>query len=73
MSAAMKCDICGRFYENYDYDFPSEDSPNGIRFVTTRTSGNIVRTWEIKDCCPECMDYILSTILKLKGKSAVSD
>ena len=74
MSSAKKCDICGRLYEIYDARGDDESRPNGMRFVTFGHHG-VVKNWPAKDCCPSCMDYIISTVSKLKkrGEETIND
>ena len=61
---AKKCDICGKFYEEYA---TFEDVINQILpFVTSKDILNDFK--RIIDVCPKCSDALIKTIDNLRGK-----
>ena len=56
MSAAKKCDRCGKLYEEYNTKNNEKDA-NGIRFLNINSKyGNYVHG--SRDLCPECMEEL---------------
>lgn len=60
MAVAKKCDICGKFYGAYNTD-RHKSYPNGIMLIHTTDVGDYVGDCTF-DCCPECMDSIVTHI-----------
>ena len=60
MAIAKKCDLCGKYYEQYNYKNSSSDT-NGFMLLNIDANG---KYWSHSpyDCCPDCMNHIRSTI-----------
>ena len=61
MSRALKCDICGCFYEPYN-QYSSANGPNSIRYFREDDNGDRYIHGGYMDCCPECMDAIVEFV-----------
>lgn len=68
MSLARKCDICGKFYENYGKSNIGNlfNEPNTIEFIYAGHSDMRLNRY---DCCPECMAEITRVINILKAEN----
>ena len=69
---AFKCDVCGTYYEPYNY-YGNQDcsAPNAIIFA----NDNAARTktyGEKFDLCPDCMEAF-KTLTKLRGRLGRKD
>lgn len=66
MSIAKVCDICGVLYNEYNTKNEVK-KPNGITLLNIDSS---MEYWSHKptDCCPNCMESILTHIESLKGE-----
>ena len=64
MAEAERCDICGEFYDLYNWIEPGK-YPNRITLETEGYNGGIT-TVESKDCYPNCMYRIGSIIYDLQ-------
>ena len=54
---AMKCDLCGKFYDQYN----TKKSPffhNSLKFANVDRNARMCFETDIIDCCPECMETI---------------
>lgn len=54
---AMKCDLCGKFYDQYN----TKKSPflhNSLKFANVDRNARMCFETDIVDCCPECMETI---------------
>lgn len=61
---AKKCDICGTFYEAYNYKNNARE-PSGIMLVNVCLDDDYY-TQDVADCCPKCMEAIMNTINHLR-------
>ena len=72
---AFKCDICGAYYEPYNYyDNQSDEAPNSLMIYATREIGG--ETHMIRyDVCPLCMKAVNKLIedRKRRGPSIGGD
>ena len=66
MAIAKKCDICGKLYEEYNFEQSMENS-NGFMLLNIDRNGDYFRG-PACDCCPECMKSILEHIDSLAKK-----
>lgn len=68
MSLARKCDICGKFYENYGKSNMGNlfNEPNTIEFIYAGHSDMRLNRY---DCCPACMGEITRVINNLKAEN----
>ena len=64
---AFKCDICGEFYEPYNY-FSNQDheKPNAI-VLCNKSSSGFVNQIARYDMCPECMNALDILVKKRRG------
>lgn len=65
MAFAKKCDICGRYYTNYNVK-KSAENVNGFMLLNIDDAGKYY-SHETVDCCPKCMASIkhhLATLTK---------
>ncbi len=56
MALAKKCDRCGKLHEHY----PTNDNNvcNSIQSLCVTSCGQVWRSMNRKDLCPECMEAI---------------
>ena len=66
MAIAKKCDICGKLYEEYNFEQSMENS-NGFMLLNIDCKGTYSDGPAV-DCCPECMKSILEHIDSLAKK-----
>lgn len=71
MAKAMKCDICGVFYDRYETDSINRYTPNTIKIFGTREGTPTIG--ETLDCCPTCMSIIRDLIKSLSPKEEEKD
>lgn len=66
MAIAKKCDICGAYYDSYN-EANNLSKPNGYMLLNIDKKR---QHWSHGpyDCCPKCMESILSHIEYLKNK-----
>lgn len=65
MSLAKKCDVCGKFYE--DYIIINENKEvNAFVLVCTEEDDRWSNSDDATDCCPKCMRSILRHIKSLR-------
>ena len=68
MSSAMKCDVCGKFYDFYNANRNSKN-PNSVRFTIKEPDGSVWCCDGVIDLCPECMERVMNHIKEvLPGK-----
>lgn len=67
MSLAKKCDICGKYYEDYSMVFKNEKI-NAFVFVETDEECRYNCSKDATDCCPECLSSITHHIRMLETK-----
>lgn len=67
MSLAKKCDICGKYYEDYSMVFKNEKI-NAFVFVETDEECRYDCIKDGTDCCPECLSSITHHIRMLETK-----
>jgi hypothetical protein len=69
MSLARKCDICGKYYENYGKSSMGNlfNEPNSIKLIFEGYGSTSEMTINRYDCCPECMAEITKVINNLKA------
>lgn len=67
MSLAKKCDICGKYYEDYSIVFKNEKI-NAFVFVETDEECRYNCSKDATDCCPECLSSITHHIRMLETK-----
>lgn len=67
MSLAKKCDICGKYYEDYSIVFKNEKI-NAFVFVETDEKCRYNCSKDTTDCCPECLSSITHHIRMLETK-----
>jgi hypothetical protein len=65
MSSAKQCDVCGKFYNMYNAK-DSSKNVNGLMFLNIDEYMKYFSHDPI-DCCPTCMDLILTYIESLKA------
>ena len=66
MADARKCDLCGKFYDAYNTKNDSK-KVSGLILANVDAKGRYFEHGGI-DCCPECMNEIMSVMNKLKEK-----
>ena len=69
MSVAMKCDICGKYYESYNIAntvLGAKTIHNGFVFVSVDNKREYFQG-NIMDCCPNCLENIKKHIESLKN------
>ena len=64
MAIAKKCDICGDFYEEYNYK-QAYDKPNGFMYLNIDARMKYY-SGKVTDCCPVCMESIMNHVKSLK-------
>lgn len=71
MSLARKCDICGRFYENYGKSNMGNlfNEPNSIKLIFEGYGGTSEMITNRYDCCTACMGEITRVINNLKAEN----
>ena len=57
MSKAMKCDVCKKYYDRYNYN-SSDKKQNGCILMRRDLHDNLWNQ-EIYDCCPDCMESLI--------------
>lgn len=62
MARAVKCDICGKYYDHYGQKVGDK---NGITFVRTELNYNVYDIEKL-DCCKECLNAIEELIKNRK-------
>jgi hypothetical protein len=68
MSMALKCDLCGKFYEPYGDE--SKKQANGVITVNwTKPEEGRYRSIDHYDLCQDCMSMIENTIEKCKSNN----
>ena len=67
MSLAKKCNVCGKYYENYSMEFEN-DEINAFVFVETDEVCRYDCIKDAVDCCPQCMSSIVRYIRTLRSK-----
>lgn len=66
MAIARKCDVCGKFYEEYNTKRDKKNT-NGFMFLNLLDNQNY-HDHDPYDCCPECMTSIRNYVNALRGK-----
>lgn len=66
MAIARKCDVCGKFYEEYNTKRDKKNT-NGFMFLNRLDNRNYY-DHDPYDCCPECMTSIRNYVNALRGK-----
>ena len=70
MAVAKKCDICGAYYDPYNWK--EFDPPNGFMYLNIDNEGDYEKG-EPYDCCPNCMDRIENFIKDIKSVMSVTE
>ena len=65
MSLGKKCDVCGKFYEDYTINNENREV-NAFVLVCTDKYDRWSNTDDTIDCCPRCMRSILRHIESLR-------
>ena len=66
MSLAKKCDVCGKFYEDYTINNENK-AVNAFVLVCTDEEDRWSNSDDATDCCPNCMKTIIHCIDGLKN------
>lgn len=61
MAIALKCDICGKYYDFYDNGYNTMS-------LSRRDLDRVSRMGSYKDCCPDCIEAIKNCIDGLNNK-----
>ena len=66
MADAKKCDICGKLYPKYDYEF-ADNEINGIAYVQEHYDviGYFYARKITYDCCPDCLKSVIDYVTDL--------
>ena len=72
MALIMKCDVCEKAYEPYNFNsiakVSADETPNAIRLVSYAIGDTSGVSGKRYDLCPDCMKKIID-ILKLENKN----
>ena len=71
MALALKCDICGNFYDRYNTNAQDNNGGNSFAYFNlVRIGGQdgYHKNGHYIDCCPECMESITNHISRLRER-----
>ena len=71
MADAKKCDICGKFYDYYQYvKLDNDMSMNGCKLRFAADNG---MCWSSLDLCSDCMTKVHNLLIDIQNKKEKVD